>query len=223
MRGWSLAGHQGGLVEGPGAGRAVQWSPRMRGWSRGRPVPSPAPRVVPAHAGVVPASRCWRRAGRCGPRACGGGPGNQPNAAVRRTWSPRMRGWSAARARRRPGGPVVPAHAGVVPRRWLPLMNLPSGPRACGGGPARHLEYQSPDPWSPRMRGWSRAIGAGGLSCHVVPAHAGVVPARARRRGRRRRGPRTRGGAPSTDLDQILFGWWSPRARGGGPCLSHHR
>ncbi|MGW2766124.1 type I-E CRISPR-associated endoribonuclease Cas2 [Streptomyces sp. NPDC001275] len=50
------------------------WSPRMRGWSLGSVRRAPATRMVPAHAGVVPARRGPSSARPSAPRIRGDGP-----------------------------------------------------------------------------------------------------------------------------------------------------
>ena len=106
---------------GPGLSGAAQTrlmsSPRSRGWSRDRLRQREPVAVVPALAGVVRGSAaalttCGRR-----PRARGGGPLLISRSMSAARSSPRSRGWSPADMP--PGGiaRVVPALAGVVPRR----------------------------------------------------------------------------------------------------------
>ncbi len=166
----------------------------MRGWSRDSAHGDRERRVVPAHAGVVPdeKKRCIKGTG--GPRACGGGPARLTLGAYLTVWSPRMRGWSPV-----PGGDerraaVVPAHAGVVPRKVVATDLLLCGPRACGGGPRQSVMNPSAAPWSPRMRGWSQD----------------AALALARLAG----GPRACGGGPDTVASIISGLAWSPRMRG---------
>ncbi len=91
------------------------WSPRTRGWSRGRIAGPLTPVVVPAHAGVVPPRPDRGLGAHRGPRARGGGP--NPRQVRSRTcgWSLRTRGWSRQPRLPRDRRQVVPAHAGVVP------------------------------------------------------------------------------------------------------------
>ncbi len=145
---------------GPGlALRSVRphtWSPRTRGWSLDRGMTVAKLRVVPAHAGVVPAPRPRIRSRPCGPRARGGGPVSVALGHLVVVWSPRTRGWSPGVCSFGPLSCVVPAHAGVVPlHAGLWPWNV-SGPRARGGGPSGKPAGTLPVWWSPRTRGWSR-------------------------------------------------------------------
>ncbi len=118
------------------------------------------------------------------------------------------------------GTGVVPARAGVVPRRsrrrWVPR----SGPRACGGGPCTAASGGSCSMWSPRVRGWSPwwALDRGCDS--VVPARAGVVPAGRRSDSAAAGGPRACGGGPTRMAPEEARTVWSPRVRGWSPGLA---
>ncbi len=199
-------------------------SPRPRGWSH-QPQPLRArPSVLPAPAGMVPAttpgSACRRRA----PRARGDGPPSSGRAWGRRQCSPRPRGWSRLAGRPRgarrvlpapagmvpilasrvtpapmcsprprgwshPGrrgqsvGVVLPAPAGMVPPPARPAAASASAPRARGDGPLRAAGVRAPGVCSPRPRGWSLGVPVWQFGDLVLPAPAGVVPARARPSG----------------------------------------
>ena len=152
--------------------------------------------------------------GKCGPRACGGGPIWESPKHSAGLWSPRMRGWSAHGSCPSACLPVVPAHAGVVRYTAGALPPLRGGPRACGGGPCRHSTAAYLPGWSPRMRGWSAAGVLRADARAVVPAHAGVVrrPDRPQRGGRG--GSRACGGGPRTRTWRASASRWSPRMRG---------
>ncbi len=137
---------------------------------------------------------------------------------------------------------VVPAHAGVVPpSRWT-TRPARRGPRACGGGPVLDFLIKLCSAWSPRMRGWSPDGERDGALNGVVPAHAGVVPTRARPGAWPPCGPRACGGGPGLRREppgrqvvpahagvvpQVLHSDRrrdrGPRACGGGPALSDSR
>ncbi len=186
--------------DGP-AGRArtrtrTEWSPRTRGWSRGRARADPEPRVVPAHAGMVPLENSEMDKPTGGPRARGDGPYVKATCGCNPAWSPRTRGWSHGdRGHAEPGG-VVPAHAGMVPQVAEPGHFRGCGPRARGDGPASRLTSESSSSWSPRTRGWSPVLRGGPAGALVVPAHAGMVPGLASPRVRPAGGPRARGDGP---------------------------
>ncbi len=170
-------------------------SPRTRGWSVVAAVRGGAAHVVPAHAGLVPGSR--RPAGRyrCLPRARGAGPRSPVRMSVSDGSSPRTRGWSHAAVRRRHVTAVVPAHAGLVPRRRRPRRSGCRRPRPRGAGPctlrwpsvstmSSRAREAGPDQAdlgtadaasSPRTRGWSRQVPHARRRRGVVSAHAGLV------------------------------------------------
>ncbi len=193
---------------------SASWSPRTRGWSRSSVGSRVVPKVVPAHAGVVPtSSRCARRPPR-GPRARGGGPRCGGSVSFSTWWSPRTRGWSRRVTEDGQRRTVVPAHAGVVPWAWPACWCRRGGPRARGGGPLLRSRGFAARQWSPRTRGWSlRAVVRGRHVC-VVPAHAGVVPAPSICSRRTACGPRARGGGPRHTTPSHVEERWSPRTRG---------
>ena len=135
---------------------ASSCSPRERGWSRGAVVVSRRAHVLPARAGMVPVSRHVPAWARRAPRASGDGP-SQPGMAGR-MWgcSPRERGWSLLDSAHRLIADVLPARAGMVPRRPTQVVAGHGAPRASGDGPYSELVQLSPDMCSPRERGWSR-------------------------------------------------------------------
>lgn len=102
--------------------------------------------------------------------------------------------------------PVLPAHAGVVPR--------PGGCRRTGRRAPRAREDGSctPDAWleptqsAPRTRGWFAALETREAPVSVGPAHAGIVPRWCGAGGSWRRRPRARRG-------------WFIRDRGHRPVL----
>ncbi len=150
--------------------------------------------MVPAHAGVVPGTCLRRRRRRGGPRARGGGPTSiGPPAAVQR---------------------VVPAHAGVVPCSGSTALPWSGGPRARGGGPDEVRRLLGLGGWSPRTRGWSLQAPRERPLRGVVPAHAGVVPARQPTGRCGGSGPRARGGGPMRRRLMTTSASWSPRTRG---------
>ncbi len=197
-----------------GAPLAVLCSPRTRGWSLDvHPVTRPST-VLPAHAGVVPPLR--GSPGRCAraPRARGGGPLYCSEPYFTLWCSPRTRGWSRAGRLRRTGGRVLPAHAGVVPTRTgLTSCGL-RAPRARGGGPGGGPSPSLSAMCSPRTRGWSRLGVHVTADAVVLPAHAGVVPARPTVSRLRRGAPRARGGGPFRPARRPSPSRCSPRTRG---------
>ncbi|CAN3979351.1 Peptidase, M20A family [Kitasatospora purpeofusca] len=153
-------------------------SPRMRGWSRGRARSDPQPGLLPAHAGLVPARPSAKSGSAPAPRACGVGPGNPCDVGGIGYCSPRMRGWSPQHVQRPDRRELLPAHAGLVPRRpGVYHLPLPA-PRACGVGPGRCPAAALVRLCSPRMRGWSHQRRLPITPVSLLPAHAGLVPRR---------------------------------------------
>ena len=193
-------------------------SPRERGSSVRQRAGAAAPRVVPARAGVIRASRRSRRRGPRRPRASGGHPFFD---SLTMTWggsSPRERGSSPCPRWCPDAVQVVPARAGVIrpPRRSRRGMGR--RPRASGGHPADRPDLVAGHVSSPRERGSSSCTGVGSTRIWVVPARAGVIPTSGRHRRRRLGRPRASGGHP---IRAAITNRWlgsSPRERGSsGP------
>ncbi len=192
-------------------------SPRVRGWSP-RAALAALPRVVlPARAGLVPASAPGRRATARAPRACGVGPDPYEDVWALRTCSPRVRGWSRRELRLDGRAQALPARAGLVPTSWCPLSIWSRAPRACGDGPGSRRTTTSGVVCSPRVRGWARRHEQGLHLRHVLPARAGLF--RVPRSGRTRRsgdprvcraGPACRCGLRDCRIQRYVreFGAW---------------
>jgi len=171
-------------------------SPRTRGWSLVAERLLLQAGLLPAHAGMVPLPRgharhfepaprargdgpcepSVRRAADPAPRARGDGPRRGSGQWPRVICSPRTRGWS--HPRRRAGGDraLLPAHAGMVPRRRGHIRGTLPAPRARGDGP---LYRTAGGRWvlcSPRTRGWSPRLRPPAQRRPLLPAHAGMVP-----------------------------------------------
>ena len=92
-------------------------SPRTRGWSGDWALLVHSGLVLPAHAGMVPVRIMQMLLNERAPRARGDGPLLRKVMRVGTECSPRTRGWSLRQDQPRQGGPVLPAHAGMVPCR----------------------------------------------------------------------------------------------------------
>ena len=130
------------------------------------------------------------------PRMRGCSPPDGKPAPPAREWSPRMRGCSRSGRCPKDGVPVVPAHAGMFPRRARSRHGRACGPRACGDVPPQARHPQGRHWWSPRMRGCSPSLIVPILTLPVVPAHAGMFPQDRRTRCGRSCGPRACGDVP---------------------------
>ncbi len=126
VRGWSLprlrrvrrvrvVPARAGVVPGSTSARRTRSrGPRACGGGPPGTLPDRSHPAVPAHAGVVPARHEHLAEGSGGPRTRGGGPALEDHHPVRRTWSPRTRGWSLVLLVGQLDGRVVPAHAGMA-------------------------------------------------------------------------------------------------------------
>ena len=134
--------------------------------------------------------------------------------------SPRVRGYSDRGIFHVSLTRVVPACAGVFPRR-LPCQPLSTrSTRLCGGIPReldRALEILK---LSPRVRGYSLSTPSRGVSKDVVPAHAGVFPKLRQLTVDADRCPRTRGGIPYQQQLARSHPGLSPYPRGYAGSLS---
>ena len=149
-----------------------------------------------------------------GPRASGGGPLGRFFGVSTEMWSPRERGWTGGARRCRASRHVVPARAGVDLPDATGSGTPNCGPRASGGGPLRRHIEAALERWSPRERGWTRAVGAADRDRRVVPARAGVDRRSLRSTAFRRCGPRASGGGPPRIVRVPSSSMWSPRERG---------
>ncbi len=168
------------------------------------------------HASTPPESRCCDHQLNppCAPRARGDGP-LLSRMADRIGWcSPRTRGWSQPQLRRGHPVPVLPAHAGMVPRPRPATPTRPCAPRARGDGPSCSAPTADSAACSPRTRGWSRPDPVDAHAQAVLPAHAGMVPRGCVRWPRRARAPRARGDGPDGWVRLGTQVPCSPRTRG---------
>ena len=170
--------------------------------------------VVPASAGVFPQGDSPVRGVGSRPRQRGGVPAMAKLAPTARESSPPARGCSDRALALDPARHVVPASAGVFPRRVEQEARQRGRPRQRGGVPdARRSSHDRP--WSsPPARGCSALFAAVASASVVVPASAGVfllatyVPEIIERR------PRQRGGVPQNPSRVRVRVRSSPPARG---------
>ncbi len=128
-------------------------SPRTRGCSLGAVVDDAEVDLLPAHAGVFPCPSGWPTPEATPPRARGGVPSPSTSALSPKPSSPRTRGCSQHRPRRRAEGLLLPAHAGVFPLGIRSELWEKSPPRARGGVPAAANGVCPVQSSSPRTRG----------------------------------------------------------------------
>ncbi len=202
--------------------------PRYDTSASGTPASSPHPRgcsaltlaagqlgqVVPAPAGVFRVRGVRARWFDRRPRTRGGVPPDARTPSSPRPSSPHPRGCSLGVHLDERPGLVVPAPAGVFPTTWRPRWRRPSRPRTRGGVPPGPSVGAVRVPSSPHPRGVPCADDGTSKVSDVVPAPAGVFPAR--RPGSRRSAsrPRTRGGVPQVPSGIRGNSMSSPHPRG---------
>ncbi len=186
----------------------------MRGWSRPDGLAPHHAELLPAHAGLVPRRSPSPSRNGTAPRACGVGPLPDPVVLAVEPCSPRMRGWSPHPAGSRHPRPLLPAHAGLVPRHRGAGTTPGPAPRACGVGPSRRTGKVMASTCSPRMRGWSREDREAADGGHLLPAHAGLVRSTAREGGPMMTAPRACGVGPGAGTSMGDVSVCSPRMRG---------
>jgi hypothetical protein len=109
--------------------------PRSREWSRGRAECLLQGGLLPAPAGMVPCRRTSGSACSSAPRTRGDGPGTPGPGTLVLSCSPHPRGWSPGHPASDRAGALLPAPAGMVPRRRSWRGPIPSAPRTRGDGP----------------------------------------------------------------------------------------
>ncbi len=151
-------------------------SPHPRGWSREHLRVAQDEQLLPAPAGMVPAAEVAAYRDKPAPRTRGDG----PSMITWRGWSgccsPHPRGWSPGDLVLLVRDVLLPAPAGMVPRRTCRRSTAGSAPRTRGDGPHDREGDRHQTSCSPHPRGWSpsRACGADGRG--LLPAPAGMVP-----------------------------------------------
>ncbi|SEM21231.1 hypothetical protein SAMN05414137_120182 [Streptacidiphilus jiangxiensis] len=171
-RGWSLGDQLGERVvlaapraRGDGPRQAYEngfrltCSPRPRGWSRRPGRRGGAVTLLPAPAGMVPATWASTRAAATAPRARGNGPAGESPGALQVGCSPRPRGWSPLVTAQHRDVLLLPAPAGMVSSTARRPNARPTALRARGDGPPSDQHPNPGDDCSPRPGGWSRPRG----------------------------------------------------------------
>ncbi len=191
-------------------------SPHTRGWPRLVSTGARVGGLLPAHAGMAPASQSPAISQPAAPRTRGDGPQTALRKWLLRFCSPHTRGWPRTALPRGRGAGLLPAHAGMAPRvgcRWggrraapphagmaparLVQQRTPRpAPRTRGDGPGTVRKTAGPGACSPHTRGWPRRTLGGTHDRGLLPAHAGMAPFRGPGRGRPGPAPRTRGDGP---------------------------
>ena len=170
--------------------------------------------VFPAHAGVIPVSKTWRKHARSFSRTRGGDPKRLDNHDEQNKFFPHSRGWSLWQKAMKLDYTVFPALAGVIlsVEIWYQINLCFS--RTRGGDPSSGVFEMSPGTFFPHTRGWSWCIQTSSLVLTVFPAHAGVIPLLTCYVLQNRRFSRTRGGDPTQDISSAAIVTFFPHTRG---------
>jgi hypothetical protein len=155
-----------------------------------------------------------RKASAGRPRARGAVPRGHVLAIGWTASSPRTRGCSFAGRVPAPGGPVVPAHAGLFPGRHGSAPPWSCRPRARGAVPRSIHRRGGRLASSRRTRGCSHPGQHPVIPHPVVPAHAGLFRTAWRKSSRSGSRPRARGAVPIMYLMRASRDASSPRTRG---------
>ncbi len=146
--------------------------------------------TVTSGAGFVCFSTSWKywhlppvscQVKESAPRARGDGPWDRRARVGYDGCSPRTRGWTRQRVVLVGLVILLPAHAGMDPRRSRSPLRRLTAPRASGDGPSGGDRAQVGPPCSPRTRGWTRPWHHQSPATGLLPAHAGMDPVMARR------------------------------------------
>ena len=150
-------------------------SPRMRGSPQTASDEKIVDGIIPAHAGLTPASSSARTASWDHPRACGA---HRPACSAPPGLSgssPRMRGSPSLFIGALDEEGIIPAHAGLTSRMSRLTRCSRDHPRACGAHHRSTLQIFAPLGSSPRMRGSHFVIKKGIKKYGIIPAHAGLT------------------------------------------------
>ena len=132
--------------------------------------------------------------------------------------SPRMRGSHAVSRADPAAGGIIPAHAGLTQVTLRDSESCRDHPRACGA----HSEFLDSRRFvlgsSPRMRGSQEAMAEYFKRDGIIPAHAGLTPARNLQHSIAQDHPRACGAHTQLDHKKIIMTGSSPRMR-GSPCV----
>ncbi len=194
-------------------------SPHPRGWSR---PPFPAESfswLLPAPAGMVPPAARTPRPRPTAPRTRRDGPSCEEVEAGPEGCSPHPRGWSRPVPRGAGRARLLPAPAGMVPRRSATACTPGPAPRTRGDGPVTVSYPHARLSCSPHPLGWSHHVHRHPDQPGLLPAPAGMVPAHRTSRTSTATAPCTRGDGPPDEALRRVLTSCSPHPRGWSrPC-----
>ncbi|RLV78574.1 putative secreted protein [Streptomyces rapamycinicus NRRL 5491] len=196
--------------------RTGSCSPHPRGWSLRNPRGVQDRLLLPAPAGMVPAADQPPHAASAAPRTRGDGPGKVVIHNGEPVCSPHPRGWSLGHERFALGIFLLPAPAGMVPRRPLHHAGRIPAPRTRGDGPTWTWGGPRRFACSPHPRGSSQQALHVTMTQPLLPAPAGMVPPPRRTRAHSLPLPAPAGMVPHA-RPAGSAGVAAPRTRGDGP------
>ncbi|AJT68599.2 hypothetical protein T261_6997 [Streptomyces lydicus] len=209
---------RGGCPRDSGARRQMVVSfPHPRGLSRAPRGPVDPGGVVPAPAGVVPATRLPTSTRFCRPRTRGGCPSEGPAEDAESESSPHPRGCPGGRRWVAQSYRSSPHPRGLSRRRPHRTGARRVVPAPAGGCPSTTGVFMGQALSSPHPRGLSAYREGGTPGGPVVPAPAGVVRALRRSSPCTWSRPRTRGGCPLKTTTEYREEPSSPHSRGCPP------
>ncbi|KPI05037.1 hypothetical protein OK006_6796 [Actinobacteria bacterium OK006] len=163
-------------VSGSARQGRTRCSPRPRGCSRLRVGTRAEDVLLPAPAGMFPASSVRWSGGVSAPRARGDVPMSPSMPPVITFCSPRPRGCSRGVCLRGAGDALLPAPAGMFPSPCRQVSSTPAAPRARGDVPEETASEVLLWYCSPRPRGCSRHQLRRDRVALLLPAPAGMFP-----------------------------------------------
>ena len=168
----------------------------------------------PHARGMVPVRAAINQLASAAPRTRGDGPPGRSGVTERANCSPHARGWSQVVRAVSRSPELLPARAGMVPRRPGSPTGLRCAPRTRGYGPSCAPNPTCSLTCSPHARGWPPVHGRLRPGRSLLPARAGMVPPRRRSTGSCGAAPRTRGDGPPPAAARAWPRSCSPHARG---------
>ena len=109
---------------------------------------------------------------------------------------------------------MLPAYAGMIPKRNKTMACLHGAPRVCGDDPMDEYQDWALAACSPRMRGGSLACLDADIPAKVLPAYAGMIPKRNKTMAFLHGAPRVCGDDPMDEYKDWAIAACSPRMRG---------
>ena len=153
--------------------------------------------MLPASAGMFPTGLETLKYRDNAPRKRGDVPALDPSVFASEVCSPQARGCSPAIAASYNVADMLPASAGMFPAAVITEKRFENAPRKRGDAPLQRAEVMATDRCSPQARGCSQRKPSNRKGREMLPASAGMFPAREEVEAGRPNAPRKRGDVPS--------------------------